>query len=413
MPLNLLSADDFRTAAKDGALPEGMVFRLATSEPETIGETDSRVKRFVFSDSSVDLAGDVIKQDGWDLKNFERNPVALFSHASWAPPIGRASNVSVKNGKLVGDIEFADADTYPFADTIFRLVDGGYLRAVSVGFMPKEWVFTNDKNRPFGIDFKKQSLCEISVCALPCNPNALQEARSLGGIDTSPLVEWAEKVLDTGEIMFLPRKELETLRTQAKGAEPAQYYVQGDREATAKGIERMRESYKRWREDPNELLLLEPGFKLRSVETEASAPVDAGDAEVVEATETDEPIEADQPLKDAAAEVLKAPTQEGIDLVGQLAAKAGRRISAATKAKMQAALDMADAHHEAITKCITEAMGSDQNDPDDPDDATVQDADIPAHPPGTVVLESDEHLTPEERRLKEVTALKASLPTND
>ena len=180
MPFNLLSADDFRSAVKDGGAPDAMIFRFAAAEAETVGEKTDRVKRFVFSDATVDLAGDVIKQDGWDLKNFEKNPVALFSHMSWEPPIGRAANVGVKNGKLVGDIEFASADIYPFADTIYRLVDGGFLKAVSVGFIPKEWKFTNDKGRPYGIDYSKQLLAEISVCAIPCNPNALEVARSKG-----------------------------------------------------------------------------------------------------------------------------------------------------------------------------------------------------------------------------------------
>jgi hypothetical protein len=65
----------------------------------------------VFSDATVDHAGDSIDPKGWDLGVFKRNPVALFSHMSWEPPIGRASNVAVEDGKLVGDIEFADAES--------------------------------------------------------------------------------------------------------------------------------------------------------------------------------------------------------------------------------------------------------------------------------------------------------------
>ena len=188
MPMKLLSTDDFRNAVKDGQRPEGTIFRFATTEPEVQGEADARTLRFVFSDATVDHSGDSIDPKGWDLGIFKRNPVALFSHMSWDPPIGRASNVVVDGDKLVGDIEFAAAEVYDFADTIYRLVKGGFLKAVSVGFMPKEWAFSSDKNRPYGIDFKKQTLLEISVCPVPCNPNALGEARSLG-VDTRPLVD--------------------------------------------------------------------------------------------------------------------------------------------------------------------------------------------------------------------------------
>jgi HK97 family phage prohead protease len=184
-----------------------------------------RTKRFTFSDDTVDHAGDTINPKGYDLSVFHPNPVALFAHASWEPPIGRASNIGVQGNKLKGDIEFAGPEIYPFADTIFRLVDGGFLKAVSVGFLPKKWAFSTDRNRPNGIDFKEQLLLEISVCPVPANPNALSEARSLG-IDTRPLIKWAEKVLDSGGKLTLPRRDLEALRRQA-GATERSHHLSG------------------------------------------------------------------------------------------------------------------------------------------------------------------------------------------
>ena len=42
---------------------------------------------FVLSDATIDSYGDMIEPSGWDLRNFKKNPIALFSHASsW--PIG-------------------------------------------------------------------------------------------------------------------------------------------------------------------------------------------------------------------------------------------------------------------------------------------------------------------------------------
>ena len=37
---------------------------------------------FVLSDESVDRMGDIISAAGWDLKNFQKNPIALFGHTS-------------------------------------------------------------------------------------------------------------------------------------------------------------------------------------------------------------------------------------------------------------------------------------------------------------------------------------------
>ena len=46
-------------------------------------------------------------------------------------PVAKYPNVS---GRFV-----ADSETYLFADTVFKLYKGGYLRVVSVGFLPLEY----------------------------------------------------------------------------------------------------------------------------------------------------------------------------------------------------------------------------------------------------------------------------------
>ena len=384
MPMKLLSTDDFRAAAKDGRRPEGTVFRFATSEPEVQGEDDARTIRFVFSDATVDHSNDSIDPKGWDTAIFKRNPVALFSHMSWEPPIGRASNVGVTGAQLLGDIEFASAEVYPFADTIYRLVKGRFMNAVSVGFLPKEWAFSSDKDRPYGIDFKKQVLLEISVCPVPCNPNALGEARGMG-VDTWPLVEWAEKVLDNGDRVMLPRQELEALRLQAKGAAPTRYYIQADAGLTPDQAKRVREDVKRWQDDPSQVLILAPGFTLRTVGEAVAEPVIASE--------------------DANAVRVDDPAVAG----GEPQAKAGRRISAATRAKLQEALDHHQAamdRHAEAAKCVTAAMGDDEEpgaDADPEDDLTPE-------PEATVIPED---MTPEQRRLKEARDLRASLPAID
>lgn len=212
--MDLIDIEAFRASAKGGARPEASILRTTTATP--VPATDgSRVIRFCFSDGTVDRSGDSINPKGWDTSAFEANPVALWAHTSWDPPIGRASNLAVEGKRLMGDIEFADAEIYDFADTVYRLVKGRYLNAVSVGFIPREWSFVSEADRPFGIDFTKQELLEISVCPVPCNPNALLEARSTG-IDTSALVGWAEKVLDGGGSVMIPKAELEALRAAAR-----------------------------------------------------------------------------------------------------------------------------------------------------------------------------------------------------
>ena len=211
----LMSLAKFRAELQARRNPKGAVLRFSAGDPEDVPD-ETRTKRFCFSDGSVDRMGDTIDPKGWDLADFTRNPVALWAHDSSAPPIGRARNVTVEGKRLMGDIEFVPPETYAFADTIFRLVDGKFINAVSVGFLPLEYSFVeNDPDRGWGIDFKRQTLLEISLCPIPANPNALGDARAKG-IDTRPLIEWAERALDGSDRVVLPRNELNRLRKAAK-----------------------------------------------------------------------------------------------------------------------------------------------------------------------------------------------------
>jgi HK97 family phage prohead protease len=179
---------------RTGGVANAPIFRFATSPAVEVAGKE-RTLRFCFSDGSLDRAGDTIDPKGWVLDGFLRNPIALWAHASSEPPIGRAVNVGLVGKRLMGDIDFAPPETYDFADTIYRLAKGGYINAVSVGFNPLEWSFVNQPDRPYGIDFKRQELLEVSLVPVPCNENALAEARAKG-IDTRPLARWAERALD-------------------------------------------------------------------------------------------------------------------------------------------------------------------------------------------------------------------------
>ena len=131
---------------------------------------------FILSDATPDRMGDVIDADGWDLTNFNKNPVALFNHRSDFP-IGKWNNLRVANGKLRGHLQLAPEGTSDRIDEIRRLVDADILRAVSVGFMPiKSEPLTKDSH---GTRFLNSELVETSLVAIPANPNALAVARSL------------------------------------------------------------------------------------------------------------------------------------------------------------------------------------------------------------------------------------------
>lgn len=172
----MIDIAEFKDRVKAGERPSAAVRLASSGTPEA--KADTRVVSFVFSDDSVDRMGDTIDAGGWQLDQFLKNPVALFGHdsASVENVVGRACNVRVAGNRLVGDIEFAEAAVSANADTVFRLVKGGFLNAVSVGFIPLEWKPTKNG----GISFTKQALLEISVVPVPANSNALVQARAAG-----------------------------------------------------------------------------------------------------------------------------------------------------------------------------------------------------------------------------------------
>lgn len=421
----LLTVDEFRSA-KDGERLDATIMRVAAADPEDAGD---RKLRFVFSDGSVDRMGDSINPDGWDTADFMANPVALWAHDSSSPPIGRASNVMPVAGKLKGDIEFMPADISAFADSIYRMAKAGFIKAVSVGFIPLEWKFVQDSKRPWGIDFLKQSLLEISVCPVPCNPNALAEAKSQG-IDTGPLREWASRLLDDGAQVLVPRNLLEETFRQAKTPRTVRQKYLAKSEApdwrVGAGIDLPIDTASVWDGaaaakrmldaagfdgDNPDIAKAARGFLLHDaanpmlrssyklpfadiVDGALKAIKDGIAAAKGKLDQTEAPAAV---LDDASAALegyeakLSAPASPEL--------KSGRRISAANQALLQKAMD----HHASATECIKDVLASNAAGDDEPDD-DVDDMIVDPPPTPKVMTEAEKRAA----RLAEAKSLRSS-----
>lgn len=131
---------------------------------------DNRTIRFTGSDETRDRVGEVIEVSGWETTQYMKNPVFLWAHNYDQPPIGKANAVYQDGKALKFDIEFAPAEVYPFADTIYKLYKGGYLSAVSVGFIPRDQTVDTET---YDRKTHEAELLELSAVPVPCNPNAL------------------------------------------------------------------------------------------------------------------------------------------------------------------------------------------------------------------------------------------------
>jgi HK97 family phage prohead protease len=175
-----------------------LIHKTVDFDVKQVGDPKDRTLEFVGSTADVDRYGDVIEVEGWDLKNYKKNPVFLWTHDYKQPPVGKAVKVGKTEKGLLFQVKFPTAEEYTFADTIYKLYLGGYLRATSVGFRDLEREPITDKEgRQTGFRYKKQELYELSAVPVPANPNALIMAVQKGVVssqEVEPLTSIANEL---------------------------------------------------------------------------------------------------------------------------------------------------------------------------------------------------------------------------
>lgn len=192
----------------------GSILQVRASASKRISHNEKlRTITYVVSDETPDRVGDIIAVRGWQIDLYKKNPVILWGHDQSIPPIGRGNNVRRRYGtepRLTADIEFAPAEAHEFADTIYRLAADDFIRATSVGFLPKETKEVSDKERKalglgkYGQFYSASELMEVSVVGVPANPSAL-EAGVKSMMSAGALTEGvAPRFLDT----YFPEAEI-------------------------------------------------------------------------------------------------------------------------------------------------------------------------------------------------------------
>ena len=167
-----------RLAGSVGATPLALSYRsvLRADMGEDDEETAGRY-RFVMSDALPDRADDIVDQ-GWDLREFEANPIAPYNHDYRSPPIGRWEGVAVEGGVLRGTLVPTPVDSYPLSLTVAALLEAGTLRTCSVGFRPTAVLarssLAEDDPRyaERGYVYALPRLLECSPTPMPMNPRA-------------------------------------------------------------------------------------------------------------------------------------------------------------------------------------------------------------------------------------------------
>lgn len=144
---------------------------------------------FIASNGTLDRYHEIIEPAGWRLESYRRNPVFQNAHqyGDILFTLGRAVVTEVRGESLYQRVEFA-VDVNPVARIAYGLYKGGFLNAVSVGFIPVRWE-NGSAESLFRRKFLEQELLEVSAVAIPANPDALALGLKSGAIGKADLEE--------------------------------------------------------------------------------------------------------------------------------------------------------------------------------------------------------------------------------
>jgi len=114
------------------------------THPVSSIEPTPPILEFISSTETLDRYDEILSAGGWRLDNYRRNPVFQNAHQYgdiiFTLGKGLITEVRQINGRpaLYQKIEFA-VDANPMARIAYGLYKGGFLNAVSVGFIPLRW----------------------------------------------------------------------------------------------------------------------------------------------------------------------------------------------------------------------------------------------------------------------------------
>ncbi|MDX1951500.1 MAG: HK97 family phage prohead protease [Verrucomicrobiota bacterium] len=171
--------------------PETLLRREINPKASVPTDTKEPVIDFRSSDETVDRYSEIVVASGWQLANYQKNPVVQDAHNYYSviDTIGKSIVTEVRGNHLFQRVLFA-IDANPTAKIAYQLYKGGFLSAVSVGFIPKKWE-NGSREAGYVRKYLEQELLEVSAVGIPANPNALKLAFEEGAIEKSDLREFA------------------------------------------------------------------------------------------------------------------------------------------------------------------------------------------------------------------------------
>lgn len=210
----------------EGSGPPARLSKSLLIKDEQIDKENFRVKDLVISDGTIDRDEEIIDPNSYAkwLPTYRQNPIFCWGHplSSWdrRPPtdcLGKLPEVGIVAGAggdggpaLVATLQYAVNENETAAET-WKLVAGGYLRSVSVGVIPHDYVCWYDsqelinslptayraallEGRAWCV-YTESELVELSQCFVGSNRSALIRAVKDGATSLERAKSWAPDLI--------------------------------------------------------------------------------------------------------------------------------------------------------------------------------------------------------------------------
>ena len=152
----------------------------------------------IITTNSVDRHNENIETTGINYKSYMDNPVVLYGHDYEGLPIGKTLKLTKQMGTQIKARFQLAVEEYPFAATVYSMIKSGYLNAVSIGGIVREW----------SEDYRtivKMDMVEFSVVPVPANPEALITSRSFEDATGKSIETVREEFADFSHKIFVDK----------------------------------------------------------------------------------------------------------------------------------------------------------------------------------------------------------------
>ncbi len=178
--------------------------RSMTVVPKIISEKDGLVD-YIASNETLDCYNEIVAVSGWRFTRFEKNAPFVDSHNYWSIDklLGAVESARIEARNLVERVRWAkDVPENTLAQLGWKMTLGGFLKAVSVGFIPVRYARNGGEGWAQALQtigkkpedaqavqyiYLEQEQIELSACIIGANPDALAKSFEAGCVKDADL----------------------------------------------------------------------------------------------------------------------------------------------------------------------------------------------------------------------------------